>query len=345
MPTEQNPAPSPVLEPGLARKNRETPGLIVRSQSGFFSVQTESSLLTCHLRGRLKQGKHVGDIAAVGDRVLVTCQPDGTGSIESVEPRHSSLVRLDPRPQGIYQQVILANPDQAVFVFACDRPAPRLRMLDRFLVIAEKQGLPAIIIANKIDLVGREQAEKIFGYYPPIGYPVIYACATSSPQGAPALPEGYRDDMAGVTRDTGQGVEELRERLTGKVSALAGPSGVGKSSLLNAIQPGLGLMVREVNVTMGKGRHTTTVRELFPLEGGGYVADTPGMRSLALWDIDPEELDGYFPELAPLVAACQFNDCHHKSEPGCAVRAAVEAGRVQPQRYDSYLRLRAGEEV
>jgi ribosome biogenesis GTPase / thiamine phosphate phosphatase len=297
------------------------PGLIVRSQSGFFTVQTESGMVTCHLRGRLKQGKHVGDIAAVGDRVQVTRQPDGTGSIESVEPRRSSLVRLDPRPQGVYQQVILANPDQAVFVFACARPAPRLRMLDRFLVIAEKQRLPAVIIANKIDLVGREQAERMFGFYPPIGYPVIYACAI-----------------------TGHGVEELRERLTGKVSALAGPSGVGKSSLLNAIQPGLGLAVREISEAVHKGRHTTSVRQLFPLEGGGYVADTPGMRSLALWDTDPEELDGYFPELAPLVAACQFNDCHHKTEPGCAVLAAVQAGRVHPQRYESYLRLRAGEE-
>jgi ribosome biogenesis GTPase len=302
-------------------QTEQIPGLIVRSQSGFFTVQTESGILTCHLRGRLKQGKHVGDIAAVGDRVQVTRQTDATGSIESVDPRSRSLVRLDPRPQGVYQQVILANPDQAVFVFACANPLPHLRMLDRFLVIAEKQGLPAVIIANKIDLVGREQAEKMFGFYPPIGYPVIYACANS-----------------------GQGVEELRQRLTGKVSALAGPSGVGKSSLLNAIQPGLGLAVREISEALQKGRHTTTVRQLFPLEGGGFVADTPGMRSLALWDTEPEELDGYFPELASLVAACQFNDCHHMTEPGCAVRAAVEAGRVHPQRYDSYLRLRAGEE-
>jgi ribosome biogenesis GTPase len=309
---------------------RQDTGLIVRSQSGFFSVQTENGTFTCHLRGRLKQGRAVGDIAAVGDRVHVTCVADGTGSIEAVEPRRSSLVRLDPRPQGMYQQVILANPDQAVFVFACARPLPRLRMLDRFLVIAEKQRLPAIIVANKIDLVGLEQAEKLFGFYPPIGYPVIYTCAT------PAL--------AGGAKEMAQGVDELRARLVGKVSAMAGPSGVGKSSLLNAVQPGLGLAVREVSAAINKGRHTTSVRQLFPLEGGGYVADTPGLRSLALWDTEPEELDGYFPELAPLVSACQFNDCSHKSEPGCAVRAAVQAGRVHPQRYDSYLRLRAGEE-
>jgi len=301
--------------------NATIPGLIIRSQSGFFTVQTGNGVWTCHLRGRLKQGKHVGDLAAVGDRVQVSCQPDGTGSIESIEPRGSSLIRLDPRPSGIYQQVLLANPDQAVFVFACADPRPHLRMLDRFLVIAEKQRLPVLIVANKVDLVGQEQAEALFGFYPPIGYPVLYTCAR-----------------------TGQGVDELRRRLVGKESALAGPSGVGKSSLLNAVQPGLGLMVREVSAAVGKGRHTTTVRELFPLEGGGYVADTPGMRSLALWDTEPEELDGYFPELAPLVELCQFNDCSHKSEPGCAVRAAVAAGTVHPQRYDSYLRLRAGEE-
>ena len=296
------------------------PGLIIRSQSGFFVVQTTGGALTCHLRGRLKQGKHLGDLAAVGDRVLVSRQPEGTGSIETIVARQSALVRLDPRPQGIYQQVILANPDQVVLVFACADPDPHLRMLDRFLVIAEKQRLPALIVANKIDLVGLKEAKKIFGIYPPLGYPVIYTCARS-----------------------GQGVDEMHQRLKGRVTALAGPSGVGKSSLLNAVQPGLGLAVREVSGGSGKGRHTTTVRELFPLEAGGYVADTPGMRSLALWDTEPEELDGYFPELAPLVRSCQFNDCRHQSEPGCAVRAAVEAGTVQPQRYDSYLRLRAGE--
>jgi ribosome biogenesis GTPase len=299
----------------------QIPGLIIRSQSGFFAVQTENGILTCHLRGRLKQGKHVGDIVAVGDRVQVSRQSDGVGSIESIEPRIRALVRQDPRPQGVYQQVLLANPDQAVFVFACAHPDPHLRMLDRFLVIAGRQNLPAVIVANKIDLVGREKAVEMFGFYPALGYPVFYLSAR-----------------------TGEGLEELRQRLQGKISVLAGPSGVGKSSLLNAIQPGLGLAVREISAAFNKGRHTTAVRELFPLAGGGYVADTPGMRSLALWDTEPEELDGYFPELAPLVNQCQFSNCNHKTEPGCAVRAAVEAGQVRPERYDSYLRLRAGEE-
>jgi len=297
------------------------PGLIVRAQSGFFTVRTDSGPLTCKLRGRLKQGPRLGDIAAVGDRVQVERLSDGTGMIEALEARTRSLVRLDPRPQGVYQQVLLANPDQAVFVFACASPEPHLRMLDRFLVISERQSIPALIVANKTDLVERARAEALFGFYPSVGYPVIYTCAR-----------------------TGAGVDELRTRLAGRVSALAGPSGVGKSSLLNAVQPGLGLAVREISAAFKKGRHTTTVRELFPLDGGGYVADMPGMRTLALWDTEPEELDGYFPELAPLVELCKYNDCTHKSEPGCAVRAAVDAGRVSPQRYESYLRLRAGEE-
>jgi ribosome biogenesis GTPase len=135
----------------------------------------------------------------------------------------------------------------------------------------------------------------------------------------------------------------LREKLQGKISAFAGPSGVGKTSLLNQIQPELGLKVREVYAHLEqRGRHTTNVREMFPIDGGGYVADLPGLRSLALWDTQPEELDGYFPELRGLVSDCQFNDCKHMNEPGCAVIRAVEKGDVNPERYESYLKLRFG---
>jgi ribosome biogenesis GTPase len=239
--------------------------------------------------------------------------------IEEVEPQKRAIVRLDPRPQGDYQQVLLANPDQAVFVFACAHPDPRLRMLDRFLVIAEKQNIPAVIIANKTDLV--PDAKQIFGLYETIGYRVIY-----------------------TSTKTGSGIEELKTALTGKISALAGPSGVGKSSLLNAMQPGLGLAVNEISRAMNKGKHTTVARELFPLESGGYVADTPGWKSLALWDTEPEEIDGYFPELRQLVQHCQFNDCTHTHEPGCAVRRALEEGKIHPERYESYLRLRSGKD-
>jgi ribosome biogenesis GTPase len=294
-------------------------GLIIKAQSGFFTVETSQGFIVCQLRGKLKQGRAKGDIAAIGDTVQVTVLRDGSGAIEEVEERKRAIVRLDPRPQGDYQQVLLANPDQAVFVFACAHPSPRLRMLDRFLVIAEKQMIPAVIVANKIDLL--DDPKDIFGLYEEIGYRVLY-----------------------TSTKTEGGIEDLKSALAGKISAFAGPSGAGKSSLLNAMQPGLGLAVSEISKAMNKGKHTTVTRQLFPLEGGGYVADTPGWKSLALWDTEPEEIDGYFPELRELVQHCQFNDCTHTHEPGCAVRRALEEGKIHQERYESYLRLRAGQD-
>ena len=294
-------------------------GLIIKAQSGFFWVETGEGIIVCQLRGKLKQGRAKGDIAAIGDHVHISVLADGSGVVENVEERKQALVRLDPRPQGEYQQVLLANADQVIFVFACANPNPKLRMLDRFLVIAEKQKIPVIVVANKIDLV--ENAKDIFGLYESIGYRVIYTSAKMN-----------------------AGLDELRDVLEHKISALAGPSGVGKSSLLNAIQPGLGLAVNEISSVMNKGRHTTVTRQMFPLEGGGYVADTPGWKSLALWDTEAEEMDAYFPELRNLVPHCQFSDCTHVHEPGCAVLAALKENKIHPERYQSYLRLRAGQE-
>lgn len=297
-------------------------GWVTRMQSGFITVETEEAgAVVCRLRGKLKRRRFEGDIIAIGDRVEISLLPDGTGMIEEIKPRSHDLSRMAPTPRGEYRQVLLANPDQVVLVFAVTHPEPRLRMLDRFLVICEKQNLPVTIVANKVDLTGLDQAQRIYGLYASLGYPVIYT--------------SVKDRL---------GIESLRQRLVGKISGLAGPSGVGKSSLLNAIQPDLGLAVRTVSDATLKGRHTTVVREMFPLNEGGYVADLPGLKSLALWDTEPEELDGYFPELRELVAHCQFNDCTHRSEPGCAVQKAVEEGRVHPNRYESYLRMRYGDE-
>ena len=294
-------------------------GLIIKAQSGFFTVETSRGFVVCQLRGKLKQGRATGDIAAIGDKVWVTVLEDKTGVIEEVEERKQAIVRLDPRPQGEYQQVLLANADQAVFVFACAHPKPKLRMLDRFLVIAEKQGVVPIIVANKTDLV--QNPRDIFSMYEDIGYRVIY-----------------------TSTQTSDGFDELKLALAGKISAFAGPSGVGKSSLLNMLHPKLNLEVGEVSNAMKKGTHTTVAREMFPLESGGYVADTPGWKSLALWDTEPEEMEAYFPELRDLVQGCQFSDCTHTHEPNCAVLAAVKDGRVHPERFDSFLRLRAGQE-
>jgi ribosome biogenesis GTPase len=295
--------------------------LIIRSQSGFYTVRTDQGDLVCRLRGRLKKGPHLGDVVAIGDWVKVTSLSKGKGVIEAVEARQSMLSRMAPTPSGEYQQIIIANPDQAVFVFSCAEPAPRFGMLDRFLVIAEKQAIPALIVANKVDLVGLEEAHALFDYYPLLGYPVIFTSAR-----------------------TGYGLPELSLQLHGKVSVFAGPSGVGKSSLLNMLLPGLDLHAQAVSRATRKGRHTTVVREMYPLEQGGYIADTPGLKALALWDIEPEELDGYFPEMRDLVAECPFSDCTHTHEPGCAVLAALGRGDIQSRRYQSYLSMRGGEE-
>jgi len=303
-----------------------TRGLIVRAQSGFYNVQTTDGLLVCHLRGHLKRGRQAVTIATVGDWVDISRLDNETGIIESIEPRQRKLSRMDPRPRGEFEQVIVANPDQAVLVFACSQPQPRFDMLDRFLVITEKQAIPALIVANKIDLVTKKETRALFDHYTHIGYPLVYTSAK-----------------------TGQGVGELTLSLKDKLSVLVGPSGAGKSSLLNAIQPGLGLAVSEVSQATSKGKHTTVVRELFTLKEGGYVADTPGLRALALWDIEPEELDGYFPEMRDLVAQCEYNDCSHIDESNCAIRQAASGsslveGRIHPERYHSYLKMRSGEE-
>lgn len=296
-------------------------GLITRSQSGFYVVQTEAGELMCRLRGRLKRGPRAEDIVAIGDRVEVSRIDDETGMIEEVLPRERALVRQAPTPRGEYKQIIVANPDQAVFVFACQKPEPRFGMLDRFLVIAEKQEIPAVVVANKIDLVGQQQAERQFGRYQQIGYPVFYTSA-----------------------ETGTGLEQLRQQLVNRLSVLSGPSGVGKSSLLNALRPGLGLEVNAVSEATSRGKHTTVFRELFALDEHSYVADTPGIKALALWDIEPEELDGYFPEMRALVPLCEYNDCTHFDEPNCAVLDAVEAGSIAESRYQSYVRMRTGAE-
>ena len=305
-------------------------GLIIKAQSGFFTVHTDEGDYVCRVRGRLKQEWLDTDLVAVGDRVRISLTEDRTGMIEEVAERERALSRLSPSARGRgsrrwdrdgylseREQVIVANPDQAVFVFACAEPDPRLRMLDRLLVGAELQHIPAVVCANKIDLVGRREARALFGIYEEIGYPVLYTSAAA-----------------------GKGMGKLRDTLDGQISALVGPSGAGKTSLLNAMQPGLGLRVREVSRATSKGRHTTVVPQLVPLDMGGWVADTPGIRALALFDVDPEELDAYFPDIAPLVAQCRFSDCTHTVEPGCAVIEAVEEGRVADHRYESYVRLR-----
>lgn len=296
-------------------------GRVIQAQSGFFTVETGQGLIVCQLRGRLKQGRKLGDIVAIGDWVMVTEQDPGKGMIEEVEPRQSMIYRMAPTARGEFRQVIIANPDQAVFVFSVLEPAPKLRMLDRFLVIAEKENVEALIVANKIDLSGMKAARELFDRYQKIGYQVFYTSAL-----------------------TNRGIKKLKNQLVGKTSLFAGPSGSGKTSILNTIQPNLGLAVKEVSAATKKGKHTTVSRKLVPLDGGGYVADTPGLKALDLWDITPEEVDGYFREISDELLNCHFSDCSHTHETGCAVIEAVKEKRIHLERYRSYLRMREVEE-
>jgi len=296
-------------------------GFVIRTQSGFAWIHTQQGAVICRLRGKLKQHHRMSDIIAVGDNVEISTSNGQEGMIEEVKPRNRVLSRLAPESRGVREQVLVANPDQVILVFACANPEPHLRMVDRFLIGLEKQEIPARIVVNKTDLARLSDVKETFHLYDTLGFPVHYVSAKNN-----------------------EGLPDLLSILSGKLSVLAGPSGVGKTSLLNALQPGLGGQVREVSLATSKGVHTTQVRELFPLDAGGWLADLPGIRSMGLWDIQPEELDGYFREIRDLVQYCQFNDCTHRNEPGCAVRRAAEGGVIHPKRYDSYLRLRFGDE-
>jgi ribosome biogenesis GTPase len=297
-----------------------TEGLVLAAQSGFFTVEPDGAgPLTCRLRGRLKRGRRTSDLVVIGDRVEITVTSPGEGMIERVLPRRSRLSRPRPGRGGAAREdVVVANVDQLLAVFACAHPAPHLRMLDRFLVAAEYNELAAVVVATKVDLVGEPSARELFGVYEAAGYRVLYTSVRAN-----------------------VGLAELERSLVGRVSALAGPSGAGKSSLLNALQPGLRLATADVSDAVGKGRHTTVMARLLPLDGRGWVADTPGLRELGLWRIPAAALASCFRELRPVAGACQYDDCRHVHEPGCAVREAVTAGTVSAARYDSYLRLLA----
>ena len=299
-------------------------GLVTRTQSGFHVVDIDGDQMTAVLRGKLKQERQESGLVALGDRVRLRpleAWESGEGNVDAVitevMPRSASLSRRAPGPKGVWaQDVIVANLDRLVPVFAAQKPEPHFRMLDRFLAVAEMDEVDSVIVINKIDLGLPDEVEAAAARYEAIGYPVARTSVKS-----------------------GEGIAELRDHLTGGMSAVVGPSGVGKSSLLNAIEPGLGLRIGAVSDAVNKGRHTTRVGELHPLSGGGWVADTPGLREIGLWEVDPGELEWAFVEFRPWINACKFYDCTHVHEPKCAVRQAVGDGEIAEERYDSYVRL------
>jgi ribosome biogenesis GTPase len=313
-------------------------GIVLRAISGVYVVQADTDKdshprrYNCTLRGNLKKTftystsgslprrvqrakrPFTTDTVAVGDRVRFTPMDEEEGVIEEILPRQSRFARASFRGS---EQTLITNLDQLVIVFACAEPNPDLWRLDRWLVAAESYGLEPLIVANKRDLVDDATFREKFAEFTAIGYRVL---GTSAPQSL--------------------GIEELRAALRGRISAFTGPSGVGKSSLLNLVQPGLHLDTGDIGHVTYKGRHTTTVRELIPLDSGGWVADTPGLRNLELLAMDRDELADCFIEFRPcLETACRFRDCRHENEPDCNLKAAVAEGRISPRRYESFLLL------
>jgi ribosome biogenesis GTPase / thiamine phosphate phosphatase len=316
-------------------------GVVFRKSLGHYTVHNNGREVECTLsslihknlmystadptsmRRRVQAVHEVehADPVAIGDCVRYVEAGQDRGMIVEVLPRSSWLSRPAPVPgQRVFEQVLVSNADQVIPIFSVASPTPKWGLLDRYLVAAEAAGLLSLIVVTKLDLAWKNpQLEEDLQIYRRIGYPIQQ-----------------------VSSVTSEGMDGLKSALQGKTSVLVGKSGVGKTSLLNALQPGLGLRVKAVGSgEIGKGRHSTTHYEMFELDLGGRLVDTPGMREFGLWDIPIDQLASFFPEMHPFVGRCKFGvNCSHDREPGCAIRKAVMAGTISPYRYQSYMRLR-----
>ncbi len=326
------------------QQHTHSTGIVYKKTTGHYTVHAGGRVITCTMSNRLRKQliypladpnslRHVVreveeldviDPIAVGDEVHFVEAAEGSAMIVEVLPRRNRLARKSAVAMPTahpFEQVIVANVDQVAPVFAAAAPPPKWNLLDRYLVSAASLDLPALIVITKFDLLKKasERDELLANVelYRQLGYPVVLTSTVNQ-----------------------EGLDDLQAALQNRVSVFVGKSGVGKSSLLNAIQPGLGLRVNQVSEVTGKGKHTTTHLEMFPLEGGGAIVDTPGMREFGLWDVESDELALFFPEMRPLVGTCKFGlNCRHIEEPGCAIRSAVNRGQVAPRRYESYRKL------
>jgi len=310
-------------------------GTVHGSEGGVYRVHLDSGeVLDASLRGRLKRESRTGDRVVIGDRVSLGVKDAGSATIEDVHPRRSEIVRRGAG--GRRPKVVAANVDRLVVVASAAHPAPRQFLLDRLLVIGEANRLESVLVLNKMDLLSefeegggvqdagqepgaledRTPVRELVELYREIGYPVLETSVVS-----------------------GQGLDALAELLCSGSSALVGLSGVGKSSLLNAIEPGLGLRTGELSRRKGRGRHTTVSARLIPLACGGVVADTPGFSDVGVWGVDQREIEGCFPEFHPYRQECQFRGCSHLHEPVCGVRDALSRGEIHPGRFRSYKTL------
>jgi ribosome biogenesis GTPase len=293
------------------------PGRVLRVHGLASVVQTENGReFRCAIRRRLKNlATDERNIVATGDRVWIRPALNDEGFIERVEPRHGCLTRASRKRE----HVLVANVDQLVIVMALVEPALKPHLIDRYLASAEQGKISPILCLNKADLVDPAEFQPIVGFYSQLGIPTFLTSATA-----------------------GLGIDRLRKLLKDRQTVFSGQSGVGKSSLLNAVQPELGLHVRAVSDVNEKGKHTTTTASLLPLTFGGWVVDTPGIRQFELWDIIPEEVEGFFPEFRPYVHLCGFPDCTHTHEDNCAVKNAAALRYISQARYFSYLGMYTG---
>jgi len=297
-------------------------GVVIRAGAGSCRVAAGDRIYLCRLRGRLKRGRQLAqNVVVVGDRVRVRPLPpeaetaEPTGVVEEVAPRRTRLSRRAARRTGGHiEQLLMANLDQVVAVQSVAEPTPQGCLVDRLLVAASRYGVPSVLCLNKIDLAPDVAAWPRWDYYAGIGVEVVRTSVV-----------------------TGSGLSALRELLRDRLSILLGASGVGKSALLNAVEPGLALRTGEVTGRTGLGRHTTTHTELFPLSGGGFIADSPGLRGFDPWDLAPDELRDCFADFAAPAATCRFRTCLHRDEPECGVKQAVAAGRLPAWRHQAYL--------
>jgi len=288
-------------------------GVVHGTAGGVYRVRLDSGdELDASLRGRLRQEARTGDRVVIGDHVDVVSRPDGSATIEKVLARRTEVVRKGPG--GRRPKVVAANVDRLIVVAAATRPEPRQILLDRLLVIGEANHLDPALVLNKSDLVEKAPAFHELGLlYRKIGYTVLETSAV-----------------------TGDGLEALGELLCTGTSALVGPSGVGKSSLLNALEPGLSLRTGELSHKQGRGRHTTVSARLIPMESGGLVADTPGFSDVGVWGVEQRELEECFPDFHPFREECRFRGCTHLHEPNCGVASALARGEIEEGRFESY---------
>ncbi|GCF09228.1 ribosome small subunit-dependent GTPase A [Dictyobacter arantiisoli] len=341
-------------------------GMVLNGAHGIYDVHTDNGIMRCTLRGKLKKAfaqantaKAIGKVRqtqqqrankystsneverteriekhdssetpapvrlSVGDYVVIRKLDETTGLIEEILPRKSELSRLDAGSNAnkLVQQTLLANLNQVVVVFATAQPDPHFGLLDRYLTICESAQLMPVICINKADLPHEDYVEEAIELYSQLGYTVIRS-----------------------STHTEEGIAQLREILKDHTTLFTGPSGVGKSSLVNAIEPGMALRTGLVSDVTGKGRHTTTGSQLYPLSKGGWLADSAGIRALATWNIAPEELAWCFREFRPYLGECFYSDCAHLDEEGCAICQAVDDGLINERRHRSYVRMYTGVE-